>query len=303
MIDFLAGPMRYIGGHGATPFGYVHFTNPHLESRLYTRERYERLGTREDRDRTREDSNGWRNVPIQLEREPDSASASELPVEFSEDTQIHAQGETSQDDVICLSDPWLPSLFLTQKDREELESNTYLSDKHTFAAQKLLQKQFPKTRGLQDTCLSQTTFESVALHSQDGAVVQIHHTRGNHWVVSAFMDGEVLVYDSLYRNIAPDLVKQLKEVYKDHLQTDGETEKLRVIMPSLNPQKGGEDCGVFTAAYAYELCCGRDPALLHFDQKQMRKHLKLCFQKEEISRFPIVTFLKRDRSKDSIVYL
>ena len=89
------------------------------------------------------------------------------------------------DDVICESaathGEMTRFLNLTNKDMTELIGGDALSDKHVYAAQKLLQRKYPQVAGLQDSCLSQTRFNAIAPGDRD--VVQIHHTRGNHWVV------------------------------------------------------------------------------------------------------------------------
>lgn len=168
------------------------------------------------------------------------------------------------------------------RDKRELQQGRMLSDKHMYAAHQLLRRQFPWVSGLQDTCLSQTTFQPV---SSEG--VQIHHTRGNHWVVSACLGGRVLVYDSIYDNISKDLRKQLAEIYANAAQ-DGKT--LLVEIPFICKQKGRKDCGLYAIASAFELCQGNNVLGIHFKQSQIRDHLLKCFEEGRLESFPQETW-------------
>lgn len=172
-------------------------------------------------------------------------------------------------------------LNLTSSDMSELRNGDVLSDKHVYAAQKLLQVQFPDVAGLQDSCLSQTRFNSI---DAVGDVIQIHHTRGNHWVVSAAIDGVVYVYDTLYDSLSDDLRRQLREIYGRYFCNDAG--KLVVQLPRLRHQRGSADCGLFAIAIALELCQGHDPTNIAFRQKQMRRHLEQCFLQGHLTSFP-----------------
>ena len=72
---------------------------------------------------------------------------------------------------------WCPDLHLDQEDRIALIRNKWLSDKHIYAAQILLKKQFAHIGGLQPPTLSLTGQWQVM--SSEG--IQISHT-GNHWL-------------------------------------------------------------------------------------------------------------------------
>ena len=49
---------------------------------------------------------------------------------------------------------------------------------------------------------------------------------------------------------------------------------------------GTLDCGLFSIAFAVELCVGRDPVRAFFDQKKMRQHLYECLLAGIIRPFP-----------------
>ena len=185
-------------------------------------------------------------------------------------------------------------LNLTSSDMQELRNGDMLSDKHVYAAQKLLQVQYPHVAGLQDSCLSQTRFNSI---DAAGDVIQIHHTRGNHWVVSAAIDGVVYVYDTLYDSLSDDLRRQLREIYGRHFCNDAG--KLVVLLPSVRHQRGSADCGLFAIAIALELCQGHDPTNIAFRQKQMRRHLDQCFLHGRLTSFP-QTFDAESRGRSQV---
>jgi len=52
---------------------------------------------------------------------------------------------------------WLESLQLRLNEKIILEENGLLTDRHMFAGNLLLRKQFPNLQGLQDTLFSQMT--------------------------------------------------------------------------------------------------------------------------------------------------
>ena len=63
---------------------------------------------------------------------------------------------------------------------------------------------------------------------------------------------------------------------------------LTVTRMPVQQQDGQSDCGVFSIASAYHAARGDDISWLHYDQSQMRKHLINCFEREELSPFPVV---------------
>lgn len=47
--------------------------------------------------------------------------------------------------------PWLPELDLTMHDKEIIETNKWLTDKHMNAVNAILSKQYKQIQGFQDT--------------------------------------------------------------------------------------------------------------------------------------------------------
>ena len=56
----------------------------------------------------------------------------------------------------------------------------------------------------------------------------------------------------------------------------------------IQKQSGGYDCGVFSIAFATALVFGEKPGCFLFDQKKMRAHLLQCFERQQMSMFPIM---------------
>ena len=50
-------------------------------------------------------------------------------------------------------------------------------------------------------------------------------------------------------------------------------------------QKGSDDCGLFALAYAIEICQGKNPANLIYNQLLMRSHFNTCI-KNDVYKFP-----------------
>ena len=93
---------------------------------------------------------------------------------------------------------WLPSLNLSDKDKEILLSPTaWITDSIVNAAQQLLREQFPQLPGLQDISLGQT----MAFNIIPGEFVQILHSSQDHWLTISTIGVKhptVKIYDSLF---------------------------------------------------------------------------------------------------------
>lgn len=61
---------------------------------------------------------------------------------------------------------------------------------------------------------------------------------------------------------------------------------LRLMKLSVQQQHGTLDCGIFSIAFALEVCLGKSPEVACFNQKQMRKHLCQCLVAGVMCPFP-----------------
>ena len=101
--------------------------------------------------------------------------------------------------------------------------------------------------------------------------------------MSAFMNGTLTVYDSLYLNFSASLEKQLKAVYP-HLSKGAPNPIVKLVHPQL--QSNFNDCGLFAVANCVAIANGIDPASIMFHQSQMRSYLHTCFKNKTITMFP-----------------
>lgn len=99
--------------------------------------------------------------------------------------------------------------FLTSDDRQIILGGEMLNDKHISFAQALLKNQFSRIGGLASTL--QLSHGKIS-HTGIANIIEIVHTRGDHWIVATSVGSEnfgtVLIYDTLYEKL------------------DGETERL-----------------------------------------------------------------------------
>ena len=128
----------------------------------------------------------------------------------------------------------------------------WLSAAHIEASMTLLKQSFPEMSGLQSTFCAVSSIRKFSFQPEES--IQIHHDQDrSHWVTSCYVGGEVKLYDSMYqkgKGISSSLEKQLKAVYGETVAEQG---YLKVVVPSVQQQRGTSDCGVFTVAFLFHL--------------------------------------------------
>ena len=94
------------------------------------------------------------------------------------------------------------------------------------------------------------------------------------------------VMDSLglFMSLNLSTVLQIAKIYS--IPTHSHQSVLEIQKMSVQQQHGTVDCGLFSVAFAVELCLGRNPQHASFDQKNMRDHLYSCFTSGVITSFP-----------------
>lgn len=178
--------------------------------------------------------------------------------------------------------------------KKELESGNWLTDEHIALAQVLLKSEYPHIVGFQPTVLSQNDgFVPVRSSSES---LQIHHTNGNHWVMSTTIGGEVTVVDSSWHDhLSSSLTHQLAHIYRAFMEDQEDDEddgyegyetSLAVSIPRVQQQGGASDCGLFAIAFAVHILRGDKIEDVEFDQRKMRSHLSSCFRKKQLLPFP-----------------
>jgi hypothetical protein len=161
-----------------------------------------------------------------------------------------------------------------------LQSSQWVDDQIVTASQNLLHQQHPGVGSLQPPILA----SQLAMEPQGGReFVQIVNIGHNHWITLSTIGcqpGHINVYDSLHMTLSSDV----KELIADLLQWKGNY--ITIHYCDVQWQVGGNDCGIFAIAFATAICNGDEPASIVFDQNNMRKHLKTCFDNGKLTPFP-----------------
>ena len=114
--------------------------------------------------------------------------------------------------------------------------------------------------------------------------------KGNskHWVSTAVIKNTtVLLMDSLWTEdtLERSVELQIAQIYGPACAKEN---SLTIRKLAVQQQQGTHDCGLFAVAYATEVCFGKDPALVTYDQPKMSSHLVDCFEQGILARFPQV---------------
>ncbi|XP_064384358.1 uncharacterized protein LOC135342254 isoform X2 [Halichondria panicea] len=180
----------------------------------------------------------------------------------------------------CLKD-WVSDLGLSLYEKQALQRNAWLSANHISAANMLLRREFPHQNGLQDTMY---LLENLQWRSSAHEFVQIIHVGGFHWAcLSNKLSSDaskIQLYDSLHIEPGPTIIEQSCTIL--HCMKD----RFTIQVVNVQLQYTGDSCGLFAIAMAYDLCSGRNPLKISYDESMMRVHLERCFNNRELSRFP-----------------
>ena len=105
-----------------------------------------------------------------------------------------------------------------------------------------------------------------------------------HWVATAYIDGEVRLYDSSFNGrISQSIEYQICRVYADVAK---EANILVTVVP-VQQQIGTSICGVMAITNGYHAVCGDNLAALIFNQDELRNHLVTCIENERFTAFPL----------------
>ena len=181
--------------------------------------------------------------------------------------------------VTILEGRWLQieKCILTESDRMLLIEGKRLNDHHINFAQCLLRKQCTAVAGLQLTLLQGKT-QAVKIKS---GIQIIYLSNRLHWCVASTIScpkNEVKIYDSVFSCADSEtraVCLNLFDIVK----------KPKLIYEPVNKQEGGDDCGVFSIAFATALAHQQNPVHVQFDQSTMRSHLLQCFEQQLLTPF------------------
>ena len=89
---------------------------------------------------------------------------------------------------------------------------------------------------------------------------------------------EVKICDSVFSS--PDL-----ETQTICLNLFDIAKKPKLTYEPVQKQEGGDDCGVFSIAFATALAHGLNPVGIHFVQSDMCQHLLQCYEQKSLTPF------------------
>lgn len=187
------------------------------------------------------------------------------------------------------SEPTLVDNNVLLRNYEDLYSaitkGEQLTDRHIDAANHLLLDKFPELQGLSTPILGQKFSFPVfcfMLAASGYPYIQILHIpENNHWItIQITLSEEVNVYDSLFDQPSYDAKKQIASIIHSRRHY------INLFMEKTQLQENTVDCGVYSIAFATDLCHQIDPATRVYDQKLLRPHLLACLQEGQITPFP-----------------
>ena len=126
-------------------------------------------------------------------------------------------------------------------------------------------------------------------------IVHVKLGKIDHWVLISTVgcaEDEVELYDSLQQK--PSLDTQT--VIARYLRSSSHSIRIKVINVAM--QKGSIDCGLYAIAMMTSIANKQHPEYVVYDHKQLRLHLKECFDKGIIEQFPTS---KKRRLKNRIL--
>lgn len=176
-------------------------------------------------------------------------------------------------------DPEYKLDLYTENKARILQKTTWLSDSEIHAGQMLLKRDFPLVDGLGDPAIKGSL---VVPATSD--FIQIINT-DSHWVCLSTISttpspGTVKIFDSMYHNANSTSIEHACRM----LMYPGE--KVTIVNEKVQRQVGGSDCGLFSLAFATDLCHGIDPTNQKYNQGSLRQHYVSCLENSTMSPFP-----------------
>jgi len=140
-----------------------------------------------------------------------------------------------------------------------------------------VKKQFNTVSGLQLTLL-QDKKQPVKIKS---GIQIVYLTNRLHWCVASTVScqkNEAKIYDSIFSS--PDC-----EMRRVCLNLFDIAKKHKLVYEPVQKQEGGDDCGVFSIAFATALVHRQNPVHIQFVQSTIQSHLLECFEQQLLTPF------------------
>lgn len=113
----------------------------------------------------------------------------------------------------------------------------------------------------------------------------IYSGKSKHWICTWCNGDEIVrIMDSLgsFMPLGLTTILQVANIYS----VPPSRQYLRMKKLAVQQQAGVLDCGVFSIAFATEVCMGQSPEDAYFNQKLMRRHLRQCLVAGVMCPFP-----------------
>lgn len=174
----------------------------------------------------------------------------------------------------------------------EIQDGKWLNDTHINAASYLLKDQFPAVSGLHDCRYRQ----DLSFPPTKSPFVQILHA-GNHWLTVAGVDASLVkVYDTMKYATTLDVQCQIAAIIQSS------SKSITLQLEPTQEQSGDSDCGLFSIAYATEVCYGNDVSSLRYYQDRLRSHLIECLKSKKMVPFPSKSCRRRKATPTIITF-
>ncbi|XP_065674421.1 uncharacterized protein LOC100211930 isoform X2 [Hydra vulgaris] len=220
----------------------------------------------------------------------DTAMSNQSDASDQNNDEVIATETIDNQQMVSKSEYWISKYNLTIGDKQILFSNAWLNDRIIDAVNKMVSTHLGN-KNIQSTLLVQTRsgFKAVTCES----IIIFHDV--NHWVTTACIDREVLYLDSLHGSVSNYVKTQMRQLYFNFVNTEG---FLPVTVVPCALQPNASDCGVYAAAFAFQLVIyGKDGTTQTFKNKMMRSHLISCLETSIIKPFPITILRKGEKNK------
>ena len=177
-----------------------------------------------------------------------------------------------------------------------------LTDESINIAQNILEKQFPKIAGLQDTAIGKT--QAFDIIRNEEKCIQILHAGSFHSILlpthkkNKTDNSYCQIYNSLTNGSVPlDVAKQTAAFsYCESAEVVAE------VLP-VQQQTNCVDCGLFATAFATTLAHNENPVRRVYDTTKLRQHLVRVWRLGKCRCFHFIVQMKKKTSKQHLMLL
>lgn len=200
---------------------------------------------------------------------------------------------------------------------DRILSNRMLTDNEIYASLQILKNQFSTINNLHgfydpQSMNAKQTKKFKFFVEYPNRFIQILHDGDMHWYTLTNINSkhkyQVQAYDSFFMNKTyinnEYLVRCLRKLLKPSDIIDL-TDNIHVEC-SIEPVQKQSDstlCGLFAIAFIIDICLGKNPINLVYDEFQMRQHLYKCLNQNYFDSFPIAKHSVVNKNDLQIIFI